>query len=64
MTTNYILIFGFALLIFLLYEIREELKRIRRITEMTEKEKHRHDLSIDDPETYEGILEAEAGEKK
>ena len=61
--TNYILIFGFVLLIFLLYEVRGELKRIRCIMEMTEKEKHRHDLSIDDPEVYEEILEAEASKK-
>lgn len=57
-----VLLLIIVVLIFLilvkLHSLGRFMERIVRRIELTDQEKHLEDMSIDDPETYEGVMEA------
>lgn len=47
-----------------LAQIKQSLARIVTMVEMSEQERHKYNLSIDEPEIYEGVMEAKYSEER
>ena len=54
----WIILISILLVLIHLHRVHRLLERVVHRLELTDQEKHLEDMAIDDPETYDGILES------